>query len=94
MAGRGIDRLRIRRRPAAEASAGTKHGLVLDAVVGLTAPEPVGRLVLSTSLLFTWNSNLGKSVEDSTWAGRMWQIPLSQPADRPPGSARLGLIVG
>ncbi len=50
-------------------------------------------------LLFTRNSNPGKSVENSTWVDAAgpdalrtpgWQIARSQFADRPAGSARLG----
>jgi hypothetical protein len=51
--------------------------------------ERWGRLELSTSLLFTRDSDPGKSVEDSTWSGRV-RTPLGPDARfaRPAGRYR------
>jgi hypothetical protein len=61
---------------------------VPDATICLTVPGTSGeRLELGTSLLFTRNSNPGKSVENSTWAGGVWMslrpdARLAHPAGR------------
>src|SRR5450755_398172 len=66
-----------------------RAGACASAAAGRPCPAERGRLELSASLLFTRNSNPGKSVEDSTWAGRV-RAPLGPDARfaRPAGRYR------